>query len=204
MPKRGYLISCPLSGSGAGPSSQPLGASADSVLPRHPASQPGRRGEESWGQASFPRASQFGPRAPEGIALLDQLLWVPLDRLCGILGEAQDSMAMVGTRCLPRGPVSRTDYVPAPTPPYTPARPLTCFLTLNIIIPFLYINFKESLIAMESSITHELVVSESRHNQFGASFPSDQRPSAVGKPVVYVYSWLFSVDSVFEMVSLYS
>lgn len=147
-------------------------------------------------------SSGLGP--PEGIALLDQLLWVPLDRLCGILGEAQDSMAMVGTRCLPRGPVSRTDYVPAPTPPYTPARPLTCFLTLNIIIPFLYINFKESLIAMESSITHELVVSESRHNQFGASFPSDQRPSAVGKPVVYVYSWLFSVDSVFEMVSLYS
>lgn len=33
--------------SGVGPSSQPLGASADSVLPRHPASQPGRRGEES-------------------------------------------------------------------------------------------------------------------------------------------------------------
>lgn len=69
---------------------------------------------------------------------------------------------MVGTRCLPRGPVSQTGYVPAPTTPYTPARPLTCFLTLNIIIPFLYINFKESLIAMESSITHELVVSKSR------------------------------------------
>lgn len=49
------LISCPLSSPEAGPSSQPLGASADSVLPRHSASQPGRRGGEP-GWPSLPKA----------------------------------------------------------------------------------------------------------------------------------------------------
>lgn len=37
-------------------------------------SRPGRRGEDSQGQALLPRASQFGAQPTEGIALLGQTL----------------------------------------------------------------------------------------------------------------------------------
>lgn len=76
VPKGGYLISCPLSSSGAGPSSQPLGASAGSVLPRHPASQGGgvRRAKA---RPHFLGLANSGLSPVEGIALLDQTLWPP-------------------------------------------------------------------------------------------------------------------------------
>lgn len=79
MPKGGNLISCPLSSSGAGPSSQPLGASADSVLPRHAASQGGgiRRAKA---RLHFLGLANLGLSSAEGIALLGEILWAPLHR----------------------------------------------------------------------------------------------------------------------------
>lgn len=196
VPKGGYLISCPLSSSGAGPSSQPLGASADSVLPRHPASQGGgvRR---AGARPHFLGIANSGLRPPKGIALLGQTLWAPVYRLCRILGEAQDGLAIVGTRASPRGPYSELAATP------TPMHPSKAFALLAT--PQHHRSYVYVCVLRKASLSWSLlpkVLLESFHTKAHSLQPAFQvsrDPSSWETCVICIQ---LCADSVFEPVSL--